>query len=176
VMAVTRGRCGRCGTHSDAARRNKLRTMRCSSKGYDMVDRDTLAAIGEVVVDAAVLQYWIAVLVAAAEGTDEDRARQLLERPGAALRALEKLAQERTDFVRVYRDAKAVLDDRNVLAHSVNFIEEDADLEPGYSIWNPRHDAEVRITRQQILEHSQDIRIAVRRARDLFISVTSGDP
>jgi hypothetical protein len=140
-----------------------------------MVDRETLAAIGEVVVDAAVLQYWIAVLVAAVEGKDENRARQLLDKPGAALRALEKLAQERTDFAGVCRDAKAVLDDRNVLAHSVNLIEGDADLEPGYFIWNPRHDAKVRITMQQIFEHGQDIRIAVRRARDLFISVTSGD-
>ena len=139
-----------------------------------MVDRDTLAAIGEVVVDAAVLEYWIAVLVAAVEDKDDNRARELAKKPGATLDALKKVAKERPDLGALYHDAKAVLDDRHVLAHSVNLIVDDPDLEPGYSVWNPRYDAEARITTQQILEHAQDIRIAARRVRDRFISETSG--
>lgn len=139
-----------------------------------MVDDETLAAIGEVVVDAAVLEYWIAVLVAAVEGKDGNRARELAMSPGATLRALEKLAGKRPSLASLHRDAKSVLYDRNVLAHSVNLIVDDPDLEPGYSVWNPRHDAEARIVTQRILEHVQDIRIAVGRARALFIAEISG--
>lgn len=118
-----------------------------------MVERYTLAAIGEVVVDAAVLEYWLAVLVAAAEGKDDNRARDLAMKPGT-LKAFRELAKRRSDLDRLYRDANAVFGDRHVLAHSVNLIVDDANLEPGYSIWNPRHDAEARITRQEILEHA----------------------
>jgi hypothetical protein len=142
-------------------------------KGCDMVDHDTLAAIGEVVVDAAVLEYWIAVLVAAIEGKDDERARQLVSEAGGTLKVLKKLVKERPDLNSFYRDAKAVLGDRHVLAHSVNLIVDDPDLEPGYSIWNPRHDTEARIRTQEILEHAHDIRITARRARDLFISEIS---
>ena len=54
-----------------------------------MVDRGLLAAIGEVVVDAAVLEYFLAVLVAIIEGRDEEWAhRELVAHAGAARRAL----------------------------------------------------------------------------------------
>jgi hypothetical protein len=138
-----------------------------------MVDRGLLAAIGEVIVDAAVLEYWIAVLVAAIEGKDEDRARDLAASTGATLRALKHLVDERQDWSelnRLYRDAKAVLGDRHALAHSVAFADKDADTGPGYSIWNPRRDTEARITLEQVLDHARDIRIVVRRARSLFVS------
>jgi hypothetical protein len=47
-------------------------------------DHDLLAAIGQVVVDAAALEYFIAVLVAAIEGRDEEWARR---EPGPVARA-----------------------------------------------------------------------------------------
>jgi hypothetical protein len=52
-----------------------------------MEDHDRLATIGQVVVDAAVLEYFIAVLVAAIERRDEEWARrELAVHPGAARR------------------------------------------------------------------------------------------
>jgi hypothetical protein len=47
-------------------------------------DRELLAAIGEVVVDAAALEYFIAVLVAVIEGRDEEWARKQVAQTGAA--------------------------------------------------------------------------------------------
>jgi hypothetical protein len=72
-------------------------------------DHDRLAAIGQVVVDAAVREYFIAVLVAAIEGRDEEWARrELAVRPGAARRALGGLVKarpDRSDLSRLCRDA-----------------------------------------------------------------------
>jgi hypothetical protein len=143
-----------------------------------LVDRELLAAIGEVVVDAAALEYLIAVLVAAIEGRDDERARKLAAKPRAARNALEGLVTarpDRLDLRRLYRDAVAVLEDRHVIVHSVAM----ADLggeEPGLGIWNPRHDAETRITAPEVRDHAHDIRIVARQARALIAAETSDGP
>lgn len=58
-------------------------------------DKDLMAAIGEVVVYAAVLEYAVAVLVALIEGNRdqacEDRAIEMVKHPGGAVRGLRKL-------------------------------------------------------------------------------------
>jgi hypothetical protein len=85
-------------------------------------DRELLAAIGQVVVDAAALEYFIAVLVAVIEGRDEEWARKQVAQTGAARRALERLVNgrpDRPDLGRLCQDAAAVLDDRHRIAHSV---------------------------------------------------------
>lgn len=135
------------------------------------MERELLAAIGEVVVDAAVLEYSIAVLVAVIEGRDEERARELVARAGRVLPALKDLVTARPDrpgLLPLYRDAKAVLDDRHVIVHSVALADMEARGEPGSGIWHPRSDTELRITAAQVLDHAHDIRIVARRARALF--------
>jgi hypothetical protein len=136
-----------------------------------MEDQELLAAIGQVVVNAAVLEYQVAVLVAVIEGRAEERARELAASTGEAMRALKKLAavQEAPAHLRgLYRDARAVLDDRHVLAHSIAMVDMETDGAPGYSIWNPRRDADAPVTVPQLLEHAQDIRIVTRRAQALI--------
>src|SRR5271169_3853037 len=114
-----------------------------------MENQELLAAIGQVVVNAAVLEYQVAVLVAVIEGRDEERARELAGITGKAMRALEELAavQQAPAHLRgLYRDARAVLRDRHVLVHSIAMVDMETDGAPGYSIWNPRRDAEVPVT------------------------------
>jgi hypothetical protein len=146
-----------------------------------MADRELLAAIGEIVVDAAALEYFIAVLVSVIEGRDEERARKLASSPGAARHALKGLVStrpDRLDLRRLYQDAVAVLDDRHVIVHSVAMATDlDRGDEPGLGIWNPRRDSETRITAPQVLDHAHDIRIVGRRARALIVAETSdGEP
>jgi hypothetical protein len=145
-----------------------------------MEDRELLAAIGQVVVDAALLEYFIAVLVAAMEGRDEEWAhRELAARAGAARRALKDLVTarpDRADLGRLYQDAVAVLDDRHVIVHSVAVADLDASSAPGMGIWHPRSNTEVRITAPQVLDHAHDIRILTRRARALFLAEISDGP
>jgi len=76
---------------------------------------ELLAAIGQVVVNATVLEYQIAALVAVMEGRDRDRARELARRTGEAMRQLEKQVKARpgrADLRRLHRDAGAVLENR----------------------------------------------------------------
>lgn len=140
-------------------------------------DRELLAAIGEVVVDAAALEYFIAVLVAVIEGRDEEWARKQVAQTGAARRALERLVNgrpDRPDLGRLCQDAAAVLDDRHRIAHSVAM--RDMAEEPGMAIWNPRSNTERRITASQVLAHARDIRTVTRRARALFAAEISDVP
>ena len=143
-------------------------------------DREMLAAIGEVVVDAAVLEYFMAVLVAVIESRDEEWARKQVAQPGAARRAMERLVNgrpDRPDLGRLYQDAAAVLDDRHRIAHSIAQTDMgDAADEPGMSLWNPRKNIERRITAPQVLAHARDIRIVTRRARALFAAEISDVP
>jgi hypothetical protein len=115
--------------------------------------------------------------VAAIKGQDEDWARKLAARTGdrgapAALNKLVTAPPDRPDLGRLYRDARAVLDDRHVLVHSMALADMDARDEPGSGIWHPRTDTEARITAAQSLDHAHDIRIVVRRARSLFAAET----
>jgi len=147
-----------------------------------MADRELLAAVGEVVIDAAVLEFHIAILVAAIEGRDRDEEwarHELASRPGETRRAFKKLAAarpERLDLARLYRDAVAVLDDRHVIVHSVAQAEMNAaDGTWGGLIWHPKSDKEVRLTAPDVREHAHDIRIVVGRARALFVAETADE-
>jgi hypothetical protein len=131
-------------------------------------DQELLAAIGKVALDAAALEYLIAVLVAATEGQTEDYARKLAASPGAARKALEKLSAARParmDLDLLSRDASALVTDRHVLMHSVAMRDIEDSGGPGVGIWNPLKNAETRITAPQVLDHARSIRILTRKVR-----------
>jgi hypothetical protein len=190
-----------------------------------MEDQELLAAIGKVVVDAAALEYAVAVLVAVTEGHRdqdcEDQAAAMVKKNGGAMRELrmraaaqlrgrglalrqiarmlpmpqnpeddpaksarEDLAlwdrsrrgaipQARCDLSFLWRDAKAVLDDRHIIAHSIPMEDADVDGQRGLTIWNPRHGAETQITTSQLLSFAQDIRIVYRRFHDAIAAETA---
>jgi hypothetical protein len=83
---------------------------------------ELLAAIGEVVVEATKLEHALARLVAVRCGWDEEKELSMITRTGGALDAMKKLAKADPDWQaarRLYRDARAVLDDRHKLVHSL---------------------------------------------------------
>jgi hypothetical protein len=64
--------------------------------------------------------------------------------------------QPTCDLSFLWRDAKAVLDDRHIIAHSIPLEDADIDGQRGLTIWNPRHGAETQITTSQLLSFGQD--------------------
>jgi hypothetical protein len=192
------------------------------------MDRELLAAIGQVVVDAAALEYFVAVLLAVADGQREhdceDHAVATVKIPGEAMRELRKRAcaqlrgqgltlrqiagmlpdpcttredREKTarkdladwdrehpgvvpltrcDLGHLWRDAKAVLDDRHVIAHSIALEADEAGDQPGLVMLHPRSGKETRLTTAELLSHVQDIRIVSRRFHKAIAEETSDDP
>jgi hypothetical protein len=146
-------------------------------------DRDLLAAIGEVVIDAAALEYAIAGLVAVADGLRdqacEDRAVAIVKDTGRAMKELRKLAraQPERNLMRLWRDAKSVLDDRHVIAHSLA-MENAAgdDGQAGLVIFHPRSRRETTLTTSAILSHAHDIRITYRRFAEAIAAETADTP
>jgi hypothetical protein len=183
-------------------------------------DQELLAAIGQMVVDIAVLEYFVAVLVAVTEGHRdqdcEDQAVAIVKVPGNAMRELrmragaqlraqglslsqivrmlptrgkdpEKTADKdlarwdrehrgvvpvtRCDLSHLWRDAKAVIDDRHVIAHSIALDADDGG-QPGLLIFNPRSGSESRLTTTAVMSHVQDIRIVLRRFHEAIAAET----
>jgi hypothetical protein len=188
-----------------------------------MEDRELLAAIGQVVVNAAALEYAIAVLVATIEGHRdqecEDHALTIVKNAGGAMRALmaptcaqvrgrgmspqqiarmlsttqetaisEKDVREslkrwdrehasagpltERNLIPLWRDAKAVLDDRHVIAHSIAMEQ----VEAGLVILDARRGRETTLTTPAVLSHVQDIRIAYRRFHNAIAAEISSAP
>ena len=132
-----------------------------------------LAAIGEVVVDATALEYALARLVAARCGWDAAQTWALTASPGRVRDAVRKLAQAEKDWDslrRLYSDSCALLDDRNVLVHSlvVDVMGEDMPS-PRTEIWHPRSGtAGAQPTAAAIEEHAFDLRRCFGRAIQLM--------
>jgi hypothetical protein len=148
-----------------------------------MEDKELMAAIGQVVVGSAVLEYSVAVLVAMTDGhRDQDcenHALAMVKKTGRTMRELRKLADahpERPGLMQLWRDARAVLDDRNVIAHSVALEDIEAGGHTGLVILHPRSGTETQLTTPEVLSHVQDIHIAYRRFRDAIAAESSADP
>lgn len=143
--------------------------------------RDLLAAIGEVVVCTARLELAVAILVAVTDGlrdqAAEVRAEAIIaERPGKALDELRRISREcpeRQDLKLALHDAKSVVSDRHILAHSVTLEDTKVDELPAIVMRNAREQAEATITLPQILSLAHDIRIAHKRIYKIVEAATA---
>jgi hypothetical protein len=86
-------------------------------------DTELLAAIGRMVVEAAVLEYAVARLVAVSEGlrgaASEDRALEIVRKTGEAMRQFRALAEKRPKIAYLMRDTEGLLGARHFVAHSI---------------------------------------------------------
>jgi hypothetical protein len=102
------------------------------------VCRDLLAAIGEVVVEAAKLEYALARLVAARWGWGEQQALAMIAKPGQVRKFVGNLAEAEPtwhSFCHLRRDAFAVLEDRHVIVHSLAVSVSDGEQEESGIEW-----------------------------------------
>jgi hypothetical protein len=142
--------------------------------------QELMAAVGRMVVGAAVLEYSVAVLVALTEGHRDqaaaDRALQLVHKDGAPVRELRKLAAgppERRDLKWLLRDAEAVLEGRNVVVHALPLEDVTAGAEGGLLGWHPRTGEEIWLTTPAVLGHVEDFGIAWRRLDEAIAAATA---
>jgi hypothetical protein len=91
-------------------------------------DTELLAAIGRMVVEAAVLEYAVARLVAVSEGlrgdASEECALGTVKRTGEAMRRFKALAERRPALGGLMRDTAGMLGARHFVAHSI--VQQDA--------------------------------------------------
>jgi hypothetical protein len=141
------------------------------------ISRELLAAIGEVTVETAKLEYAVIRLVAARRGWDGIRLRTTVMATGAARRELDKLLKDEHDWLdleRLRRDVDAVLNDRNALVHSVTVIVEPEDNEgPHTEFWHPRSGAELSVSVSSVEELAFDIGRCFARAVKLIPEAAS---
>jgi hypothetical protein len=136
-------------------------------------DRDLLAAIGEVAVEAAALEYYLGHLVARRRGWDADQADQLAGAPGRVRNHVKKLTELEPSWVelaRLFRDFESVSRDRNVIIHSVMSTWKDPDSSKlKRELWSPREGVSIEYpTVNSIEELAFDISRCSRRAVGLF--------
>jgi hypothetical protein len=96
------------------------------------INREMLAAIGEVVVDATQLECALAQLVTARWGWDGQHEQSMIARSGCVRDQVAKLVEADPEWKaarQLKRDAFAVLDDRSKLVHSVVVHAHDEDFD-----------------------------------------------
>jgi hypothetical protein len=132
----------------------------------NMTDTDLLAAIGRIVVGAAMLEYAVAELLAASEGLQgekrEERARAVVASPGKAIRLFESLAQRRGDLGWLQRDTRGLLGARHFVAHAVFQEDAVADGKAAIFILSPRS-GETMLTVAQADDNARMIREGIVR-------------
>jgi hypothetical protein len=94
-------------------------------------ETELLAAIGRMVVEAAVLEYAVARLVAVSEGLRgealEERALGIVKLTGEAMHQFKALAKRRPALAWLMRDTTGLLRARHFVAHSI--VQQDAIVE-----------------------------------------------
>jgi hypothetical protein len=129
-----------------------------------MTDTDLLAAIGRIVVEAAMLEYSVATLIAVTEGLQgeecEERAQAIAASPGKAMHRFGTLARKRDDLRWLKHDTQGLLQARHFVAHAV--FQEDALAEGKAAIFvlSPKK-GETMIT----LAHADDNARIIREGR-----------
>jgi hypothetical protein len=142
--------------------------------------QELMAAIGRMVVGAATVEYSVAVLVAITEGHRDqaagDRALQLVQKVGAPVRELRKLAAgppERRDLKWLCQNAEAVLEGRNVVVHAIPLEDITAGEQGGLVGWHPRTGQEIWLTTPAVLGHVEDFGTAWRRLDEAIAAAAS---
>lgn len=141
-----------------------------------MTDTDLLAAIGRIVVEAAMLEYSVATLVAASEGLKgekrEERALAIVGSPGQAMRLFEALARRRDDLGWLQRDTKGLLGARHFVAHAVFQEAALAEGKAAIFILSPRS-GETMLTMAQADDNARMIREGIARIQAAIAAETS---
>jgi hypothetical protein len=126
-----------------------------------MTDTGLLAAIGRVVVEAAMLEYSVASLIAASEGLQggerQERARDITASTGRAMGLFKELAVRRDDLGPLWWDTKGLLQARHFVAHAVYQEDAEAEGQAALFILSPRI-GETMITIAQAEDNARMIR------------------
>ena len=142
-------------------------------------DTGLLAAIGRIVVEAAMLEYSVASLIAASEGTQgeerEERACAITARTGEAMRLFEKLAEGQGGLRPLCRDTKGLLQARHFVAHSVYQQHAVTEGRAALFILHPRT-GETMITMTQAEDNARMIGEGRTRIEAVITAVDSGIP
>jgi hypothetical protein len=142
-----------------------------------MDDTELLAAIGRIVVEAAVPEYSVAMLVAVTEGLRGeacgDRAMAIVKKTGEAMRLFERLAEKRPDLAWLMRDTKGLLGARHFVAHAIAQQDAVAEGRAALFILHPRG-GESMITTAQARNSARMIREGRDRIQDAIAAATSG--
>jgi hypothetical protein len=132
-------------------------------------DTELLAAIGRMVVEAAVLEYAVARLVAVSEGLRggncEARALEIVKKTGEAMRRFAALAEGNRKLTWLMRDTAGLLGARHFVAHSI--VQQDAISEGRAALFvvHPRT-GETMITTRQAVNNARLIREGRDRIED----------
>ena len=142
-------------------------------------DTDLLAAIGRIVVEAAMLEYSVASLIAAAEGLQgverEERARAVTASTGMAMRLFEKLAEGRRRPPAAVPGHQGTPASPAFVAHSVYQQDAVAEGRAALFILHPRT-GETMITMTQAQDNARMIREGRTRIEAVITAVDSGIP
>lgn len=127
--------------------------------GIGAGDQELLAELGKVVVNSAVLEYTIAVLIALVEGRRgdacEDRAIDIVKQAGGVRRELAGLSEIRPGIARLCTETGQLLDSRNILVHSLitgDWRDRDQYI---IAIYDPRRDTATVVTPQVAARHAE---------------------
>jgi len=135
-----------------------------------MNDTELLAAIGRIVVSAALLEYSVAELVAVTgglrdDGARQDRAVEIVRVPGKAMRLFERIAQQRPELRWLMREIRTMLGARHCVAPSVAQQDAVAAGRPALFVLQPRH-GETMITTELARNNARMIREGVGWIQD----------
>ena len=134
-----------------------------------MNDTELLAAIGRIVVSAALLEYSVAELVAVTGGlrdeARQDRAVEIVRVPGKAMRLFERIAEQRPELGWLRREIRTMLGARHCVAPSVAQQDAVAAGRPALFVLQPRH-GETMITTELARNNARMIREGVGWIQD----------
>jgi hypothetical protein len=135
-----------------------------------MDDTELLAAIGRIVVNAAMLEYAVAELVAVIEGLRDAEARQeraveIVRVTGKGMRLFERAAKQRPDLGWLLRDTRTMLNARHFVAHAVAQHDAVAEGRPALFVFQPRQ-GETMITTELARNNARLIREGVARIQE----------
>jgi hypothetical protein len=144
----------------------------------ELDDTELMAAIGRMVVNAALLEYSVAQLIAITEGLEGEecrgRATQIAKTPGEAMRQFKRLAEKRQYLDWPMRDTEGLLRARHFVAHSVTQQPAIAEGHAALFVLHPKT-GETMITTTQAINNARLIREGYERIRDAIATEITGD-
>lgn len=145
-----------------------------------MDDTELMASIGRMVVNAALLEFAVAELVAITEGCRDEarleRATAIAVKPGEARRLFKRLAKQCPEFAWFVEDAQGLLNARHFAAHSIAQQDAIAEGGPALFVLSPKSGGETMITAEMAMSNARMILEGHERIRGVIAAVNSGAP